>query len=120
MEAQHDTTDYGPANCLSFEGAALAGTYALVEAAVLDMPPERQRLLMEGLETVDIQEALRKAIVKSRITHYRLGKDADIDAGIIDRFVNGERDIRLGTASKLAEVLGLRLVPKATRKTRKA
>jgi len=65
---------------------------------------------------MDIQEALRRAIAKSGKTHYRLGKDAELAPEVIDRFVTGERDIRLATAAKLADALGLQLTPKLPRK----
>ncbi|MSR60600.1 MAG: hypothetical protein EXS05_23660, partial [Planctomycetaceae bacterium] len=56
---------------------------------------------------------LRAAIVDSGKTHYRIGKDAGVAAQIIDRFVSGKReDIRLATAAKLCEALGLELKSK--------
>ena len=56
-----------------------------------------------------IDETLRDAIRGSELTTYRIGKDAGISTGVIDRFVSGERDIRLATAAKIAKVLGLEL-----------
>ena len=56
-----------------------------------------------------IDETLRDAIRASELTTYRIGKDAGISTGVIDRFVSGERDIRLATAAKIAKVLGLEL-----------
>ena len=52
-------------------------------------------------------ESLRLAIVRSGLTHYRLAKEAGITPPTLDRFVSGERDLRLETASKIAAVLGL-------------
>ena len=57
-----------------------------------------------------IDAALRAAITKSGLTHYALAKVAEVSAAQIDRFVAGERDLRLGTAARLAEALGLELV----------
>ena len=74
--------------------------------------------------TMSIQTELRDAIKKSGLTHYRLAKDAGVNAGVIDRFVREERDLRLGTAAKIAVVLGLRLIaatstPKAKSKPKR-
>jgi transcriptional regulator with XRE-family HTH domain len=50
-------------------------------------------------------------IVASRgLTAYRLGKLAGVDPGVIQRWMNGERDIRMETADRIADVLRLRLV----------
>lgn len=59
----------------------------------------------------DLAADLRKAIQTSGRTHYGIGKAAAVAPEIIDRFVRGERDIRLATAGRLAEALRLRLVP---------
>ncbi len=55
-------------------------------------------------------EIIRAAVKKSGLTHYRIAKDAGVAPAILDRFVTGQRDITLGTASKVAQVLGLSLV----------
>lgn len=47
------------------------------------------------------------------MTAYALGRSAEIDPGVIQRFLNGERDIRLDTAARIALALGLRLVETA-------
>ena len=47
-----------------------------------------------------IVDQLKDAIRKSGKTHYRIAKDAGIGPGQIDRFVSGERDIRISTAAK--------------------
>ena len=64
-----------------------------------------------------MSERLQTAIADDGRTFYRLGKDADVSPEIISRFVAGERDIRLATASKLADVLGFEL--RSRKKTRK-
>ena len=64
-----------------------------------------------------MSEILQAAIESDGRTFYRLGKDAGVSTEIIYRFVAGERDIRLATASKLAAVLGLELLSR--KKTRK-
>ena len=60
-------------------------------------------------KTESISDQLRNAIEARGVTHYRLGKDAAVATGVIDRFVSRERDIRLETAARLAAVLGLSL-----------
>lgn len=61
----------------------------------------------------DIGVVLKKAIIASGRTHYDIGKSAGVNTAVIDRFVSGDRDIRVATASKLAAALGLVLVGKA-------
>ena len=58
----------------------------------------------------DISDTFKAAIKASGKTHYRIAKVAGIKPAIIDRFMSGERDLRLATAAKIAEVLGLELV----------
>ena len=58
---------------------------------------------------VPLPEALRKAIVDSGKTSYELREETGVNHGVILRFLSGERDIRLGTAEKLAAALGLSL-----------
>lgn len=58
---------------------------------------------------MDLVEKMRDAIQQSGLTHYAIGKEAGIDPSVLDRFVSGERDIQLGTAAKITNVLGLAL-----------
>jgi transcriptional regulator with XRE-family HTH domain len=67
-----------------------------------------------------IDEQLKAAIRESGLTHYRIGKDSGVASPIIDRFMSGERDLRLATAAKLAETLGLELKPKLEPKPKSA
>src|SRR4051812_31423873 len=53
---------------------------------------------------------LREGIRNRGLTAYALARDADIDPGVVQRFVTGRRDIRLETADRIAAALGLRLV----------
>lgn len=63
---------------------------------------------------IDLAEQLRKAFARSRMTRYELGKRAGVPYATIHRFVAGERDIRLTTASRLADVLGVEFRPTRT------
>lgn len=56
-------------------------------------------------------DVLREACRESGLTHYRIGKDAGIGPEMVTRFIVG-RDIRISTAGKIADVLGLELKPK--------
>lgn len=64
---------------------------------------------MTEIDTV-LRDAITEAIRKSGKTHYRINKDCGVSVAVIDRFMSGERDIMLGTASKLATALGLTLM----------
>jgi len=59
---------------------------------------------------MSISEQLRQAIEKSPETYYRIAKDAGIDWGTLQRFVDGSRpNIRIETVDKLCAYLGLEL-----------
>ena len=56
-----------------------------------------------------LTETLKQAIRDSDRSEYEIAKQAGISQIVVSRFISGERDIRMATADKLAEVLGLRL-----------
>jgi hypothetical protein len=56
-----------------------------------------------------LSQALRDALRASDKSMYLIAKDAGVSQIVLSRFVSGERDIRMATADKLAEVLGLKL-----------
>ncbi len=60
-------------------------------------------------------DGLKRAITESGLTHYAIGKSAGVSPGIIDRFMRGERDLQLATASKFAIALGLQLTATSAR-----
>jgi ribosome-binding protein aMBF1 (putative translation factor) len=57
-----------------------------------------------------VSQALKRALETSDLTVYEIAKRAEVSQIIISRFLSGERDIRMATADKLAQVLGLKLV----------
>jgi transcriptional regulator with XRE-family HTH domain len=57
-----------------------------------------------------IATQLRDLIESRGLTHYALGKLAEVSPAMISRFVSGERDLRFETAARLAAALNLRLV----------
>lgn len=65
-----------------------------------------------GTKPSILSEQLKAEIRDSGLSHYRIAMDAGIRPEQIDRFMSGERDLRLESASKLAAVLGLELKPK--------
>jgi len=52
-----------------------------------------------------------KAALRAYGTAYRAGKDSGVEITAVARFLNGQRDLRLGSADKLCRVLGLELRP---------
>lgn len=58
-----------------------------------------------------IDAALRAAVERSGLTTYALSQLAGVTPQQVSRFVKGERDLTLGTASRLAQALGLELRP---------
>lgn len=84
------------------------------------IPPERVDALNEKLrqdEAADqFVEMIRQAIRESGLSHYAIGKQAEIAPAQIDRFMAGDRDLRLSTVAKICAVLGLTLQPPKTRK----
>jgi plasmid maintenance system antidote protein VapI len=59
-----------------------------------------------------LAETIRKKIVESELSQYRIAKESGVSAGVINRFVSGERSISLDNADKLCKVLGLHLTNK--------
>ena len=56
-----------------------------------------------------ITDTLRAAIKASGLTHYAVAKLANVTPSQIDRFMTGERDLRLSTAAAIAAALSLEL-----------
>ena len=63
-----------------------------------------------------LSESLRKAIEKAGYTNYALSQLSGVSQSVLNRFVSGERDITLETASKIAAAIGLELKPKSAKK----
>jgi DNA-binding phage protein len=56
----------------------------------------------------ELAEQLREAIAASGMSSYALARESGVDSGIIVRFLAGERDVTLSTASKIAAAVGVR------------
>jgi plasmid maintenance system antidote protein VapI len=57
----------------------------------------------------DIEQKLREAIVKSRMSRYKISQLSGVSEGQLSLFVNGKRTLTLPAAARLAKVLGLDL-----------
>jgi hypothetical protein len=56
-----------------------------------------------------ISDQLRVIIADSGKTAYAVGKLADVDPGMVQRFLTGERGLRVATLDKIAGAMRLRL-----------
>jgi DNA-binding Xre family transcriptional regulator len=66
-----------------------------------------------------ISDALRQAIRQSDQTLYRIAKDAEVDWGTLQRFLDGTRpNIRIDTVDQLCRHLGLTLASASARAAR--
>jgi plasmid maintenance system antidote protein VapI len=60
----------------------------------------------------DIEAQLRRAIINSELSRYRLSQITGVPESVLCTFVNGTRSITMTTAAKLAKALGLELKSK--------
>ena len=56
-----------------------------------------------------LSEPLREAILHCGKSVRRLAKQAKVSEVVLQQFLDGQRDLRLATAERLAQVLGLKL-----------
>ena len=105
----------------SFDGStnresnrSVSDLYDDLERVLGHVRPKRQAELLESLKMSELAKSLRKAILESGLKHYSLAKVSGVDTSMIDRFVSGERDIRLETAGRIADALGYSLVESET------
>ena len=59
---------------------------------------------------------MKKAIDKSGMNRSQLGESSGVDPAQISYFMSGQRSLTLKSAEKIADVLGLELAPKKSRK----
>lgn len=67
----------------------------------------------------NIEQKLLRAILKSKMTRYRISQLSGVTEAQLSLFVNGKRTLTLPVAAKIAEVLGLELVEKSKKKQAK-
>ena len=65
----------------------------------------------KGAGDVPLASQLRAAIAATGQSLYAIAQASGVAAPVLQRFVNGERGITLETAGKLADYLGLALLP---------
>jgi ribosome-binding protein aMBF1 (putative translation factor) len=66
---------------------------------------------LEGAPMTPVfSDPLKKAIAQSQKSVRELAKEARVSQIVLTQFLAGARDLRLATAEKLAQVLGLKLV----------
>ena len=65
---------------------------------------------------MEVNNQLRRAIVSSGLTHYRIGTDTGVNISTIDRFVERETPMMSSTFGVLCDYFGLELSPKMPRK----
>lgn len=70
-----------------------------------EFPPASRRSNAPGRLTAALKEALQTC----EKSMYQVAQDAGVSQIVLTRFLSGERDIRMATADKLAETLGLKL-----------
>jgi len=68
----------------------------------------------------DIEKRLKRALIESKMSRYRIAKESGLTESQLSYFVNGKRTLTLPAAAKLAKVLGLELVEKKGKKKKKA
>lgn len=56
-----------------------------------------------------LSQALKDALRASNKSIDQIAQDAGVSQIVVSRFLSGERDIRMATADKLAEALGLKV-----------
>jgi len=117
----NDSTDYSASSSVD-KFDILVGILNKLEpdrqAALLELISETHDLYLAGQTTMskDLADTLKRAILKAKMSQYQLALQSGVPASVIYRFVTDERGITLTTASKLAGVLGLKLMSPATRK----
>ena len=62
-------------------------------------------------QTANIEEQLKRAILESGLSRYRIAQLSGVSNPVLSNFVNGHRSMTLTTAAKLAAVLELELTP---------
>ena len=62
-----------------------------------------------GSASGPLSQALKDALRASDKSMYQIAQEAGVSQIVVSRFLSGERDIRMATADKLAETLGLKL-----------
>jgi hypothetical protein len=57
-----------------------------------------------------VSQTVRRAVLDSGVTLYRVAKDARVSYAVLHRFVSGKRGLSIETLDKVCHYLGLKLV----------
>ncbi|MGA2093101.1 MAG: helix-turn-helix domain-containing protein [Sedimentisphaerales bacterium] len=69
-----------------------------------------------GKRKSNIEAQLRKAIIESSVSRYRIARECKISEAALSLFVNRKRTLTLTSAAKVASFLGLELGPRARKR----
>jgi hypothetical protein len=61
-------------------------------------------------------DQLRRAVIDSGISRYRISQESGIAESVLSRFVRGERGLKSDSIDRLMECLGLEIRPRRKRK----
>jgi plasmid maintenance system antidote protein VapI len=67
--------------------------------------------VVKNEQQTNIEEKLRKAILSSEMSRYRISQLSGVGEAQLSLFVNRKRTLTLTSAAKVAKVLGLDLKP---------
>jgi plasmid maintenance system antidote protein VapI len=63
-------------------------------------------------KSTDIEQQLKKAVLESGMSKYRIAKISGLSEAQLSYFINSKRSLTLPAAAKLAKALQLELVPR--------
>jgi transcriptional regulator with XRE-family HTH domain len=66
-----------------------------------------------------LSDGVRKAIRECGMTRYEIAKRSGVGQGVLSRFMHGQNALTLTTLDKLADVLGLELIVRGKRGSRR-
>jgi DNA-binding phage protein len=89
-------------------GEEIARDREVRQKVMSEYPPATQSRQANGRLSQSLKDALRA----SDKSMYEIANTAGISQIVLSRFLAGERDIRMATADKLADALGLTLTAK--------
>jgi DNA-binding Xre family transcriptional regulator len=79
-----------------------------------------RKMTVKWRSKMTIRSQLQAAIKATDATLYRIAKDADVDWGTLQRFLDGTRpNIRIDTVDRLCEALELELQPKKSHRSKR-
>jgi hypothetical protein len=71
-------------------------------------------------DVADLLDEIRDAIEASDETRYRIAKGSGVSQGQLSRLMSGEQGLSVANVQRLAEYLGLEIIVRSKRRTRKA